>query len=208
MGVNIHLKPSEVWPFFVANKARLGKEMVAIAENEETEYSVYLTEDKGSPQLSVYKQNSKQYEEPAISELDCADTAKRIYLKYLFPVVISTPDYDGNDDDEVPDLTPDEEIQNCEDTIYEREDELVFAMQDFLAVLLSCKDPTQVSELYGEEIIDELLETFCRLLADEYMISVYRPSWVKESDGSESFVEYPYLDVDDEDSNDVTDVIQ
>lgn len=207
MGVNIHLKPTQVWPFFEENKARLAQEMVAIAENEDTEYSVYLTEENDCPLLSVYKEDKKLYEEPAVSEKDCETTAKQIYLKYLFPVVINTPQYSFDDDnspeedeDRLEFYSDEDELQNCEDAIYEREDELVFAMQDFLEVLLNCKNQEQIAELYGEDIVENLLDEFCQFLADEYLISVYRPTWVDDEHGTENFVEYPYLDVDDEDN--------
>lgn len=203
MGVNIHLKPTEVWPFFVYNKARLENEMVAIAENVETNHSVYLTEENGCPILSVYKEDTKLYEEPAVSEKDCEETTKRIYLKYLFPVVINSPKYnfcDDNEDEHEPELTPDEEIQLCEDTIYERDDELMMATQDFLEVLLNCSSPVEMTEMYGEYIVEEILESICRVLADDHLISVYRPQWVKDENGVENFVEFPYLDIDDEDN--------
>lgn len=202
MGVNIHLKPTEVWPFFAENKARLENEMVAIAENEETSHSVYLTEENGCPLLSVYKEDTKLYEEGAVSAADSESTTKQIYLKYLFPVVVHEPKYnfqsdlDEEDDEE---LTAEMELQMMEDEIYEREDALMFAMQDFLEVVLNCNTPRQIKELYGEDLVDELLDSFCRLLAEEYLISVYRPTFfTDEKTGDESYVEYPYLDVDDE----------
>lgn len=202
MGVNIHLKPTEVWPFFVENKARLENEMVAIAENEETKHSVYLTEENGCPLLSVYKEDTKLYEEGAVSAADSESTTKQIYLKYLFPVVVHEPKYnfqsdlDEEDDEE---LTAEMELQMMEDEIYEREDALMFAMQDFLEVVLNCNTPSQIKELYGEDLVDELLDSFCRLLAEEHLISVYRPTFVTDEEtGEESYVKYPYLDVDDE----------
>lgn len=202
MGVNIHLKPTEVWPFFAENKARLESEMVAIAENEETSHSVYLTEENGCPLLSVYKEDTKLYEEGAVSAADSESTTKQIYLKYLFPVVVHEPKYnfqsdlDEEDDEE---LTAEMELQMMEDEIYEREDALMFAMQDFLEIVLNCNTPSQIKELYGEDLVDELLDSFCRLLAEEHLISVYRPTFVTDEEtGEESYVEYPYLDVDDE----------
>ena len=42
MGVQIHVPADKVWEFFQENKKRLKEEMVAIAENEDTEYTVCL----------------------------------------------------------------------------------------------------------------------------------------------------------------------
>lgn len=207
MGVNIHLKPTEVWNFFKQNKPRLEKEMVAIAENEETDYSVYLTEENGCPLLSVYKEDKKLYEEGAVSEKDCESTTKQIYIKYLFPVVITTPKYSFETENDEPEYEPteEEERQMLEDSVYEREDELFFAMADFLEVLLNCNGTEQISSLYGEEIIEEMLDCICTVLAEEYLISVYRPTLIDDDEtGEEKYVEYPYLDVDDEDNGGAT----
>jgi len=201
MGVNIHLKPTEVWPFFSENKARLENEMVAIAENEETCHSVYLTEENGCPLLSVYKEDTKLYEEGAVSAADSELTTKQIYLKYLFPVVVHDTKYSFQSDleEDEEEITAEMEMQMMEDEIYEREDALTFAMQDFLEVVLNCNSPSQITELYGKDIIEELLDSFCMLLAEEHLISVYRPTFVTDEEtGEESYVEYPYLDVDDE----------
>jgi len=201
VGVNIHLKPTQVWQFFSDNKDRLKKEMVAIAENEETEHAIYLTEDKDLPLLSVYRGDDKLNEEGAISAADCEDTAKRLYLKYLFPVVVSAPKYSVEDkpwqepdDQELAEL----ERQDIDDKIYEREDELRLAMSDFLEILLNCKGPEELEAFYGD-IIEDLLDGFCQFLADEHLISVYRPTWITDDDtGCEIYTEYPYLEVDEE----------
>lgn len=200
MGVNIHLKPTEVWPFFLENKTRLGNEMVAIAENEETKYSVYLTEENGCPLLSVYKEDTKLYEEGAVSASDSEFTTKQIYLKYLFPVIVHESKYNfqSSFDDEDDELDAELELQVMEDTIYERDDALTFAASDFLEVLLNCNGPSEIEDTYGD-ITEEFLDAVCKLLADEYLISVYRPKFVFNADtGEDDYVEYPYLDVDDE----------
>lgn len=90
MGVKIYVPAEDVWAFFQSNTARLKEEMVAIAENVDTKYAVYLTEDKGYPSFSVCKGDSKaEYQEGAISEDDCTDTAKKCYVRYLFPVMVT-----------------------------------------------------------------------------------------------------------------------
>lgn len=44
---------------FQASRKRLNKEMVLIAENTDTEYAVYLTEENDLPVLAVAKGNEK-----------------------------------------------------------------------------------------------------------------------------------------------------
>ena len=52
MGVHIYVAANTVWAFFQSHKDRLSKEMVVIAENKDTEYAVYLTEDNALPLFS------------------------------------------------------------------------------------------------------------------------------------------------------------
>lgn len=59
MGVHIHIPADAVWGFFQASRKRLNKEMVLIAENTDTEYAVYLTEENDLPVLAVAKGNEK-----------------------------------------------------------------------------------------------------------------------------------------------------
>ena len=53
MVVKIYVEPDDTWDFFDDNLYRLKEEMVLIAENEETEYSVFITENNGNPLFSV-----------------------------------------------------------------------------------------------------------------------------------------------------------
>ena len=72
--------------FFQSHKDRLSKEMVVIAENKDTEYAVYLTEDNALPLFSVCKGDAKpEYEECVLTETGCNEAAKRLYAQYLFP---------------------------------------------------------------------------------------------------------------------------
>jgi len=203
VGVNIHIQPEEVWSFFQKNKERLSEEMVAIAENEETEYAVYLTEDEGYPQFSVCKGDKEpEYEEGAISERDCTDTAKKCFVRYLFPVVVSGKkipfDVDEDEDEDDPRFTKQEQ----EDAAYEREDELMFALGDFLqTVLREGADGSEVIDTYGIQIMNEILDHVLEYLAYEHDFLIYRPTFLAEESG-ECYVEYPYNELDGEDLSD------
>ena len=70
MGVQIHVPADKVWEFFQENKKRLKEEMVAIAENEDTEYTVYLTDEEGYPLFVVCQgDEDAEYEEAAYLSL-------------------------------------------------------------------------------------------------------------------------------------------
>lgn len=60
MGVKIYIPAADVWSFFENNKKRLSEEMVIIAENTETEYAVYLTEENGYPLFVVCQGQGRQ----------------------------------------------------------------------------------------------------------------------------------------------------
>ena len=83
MGVHIYVPANTVWAFFQSHKDRLSKEMVVIAENKDTEYAVYLTEDNALPLFSVCKGDAKpEYEECVLTETGCNEAAKRLYARW------------------------------------------------------------------------------------------------------------------------------
>ena len=194
MGVNIHVKPEDIWPFFENNKTRLTEEMVSVAENEETEYEIYLTEENGYPLFYVYRGELEIDSECAVSLSDCALTAKSLYTKYLFPVMVTiekeevTGERDENTYDDFP-----YSLQDMEDEVYEREDELHFAAIDFLQVVLGYSDMDRLLALYGEELVNAFVDDMCQYLMDFHDISVYRPMlMVDDTTAEETLVEFPY----------------
>ena len=200
MGVHIHIPADAVWGFFQESRKRLNKEMVLIAENTDTEYAVYLTEENDLPVLAVAKGDEKtEYKEHCVSEDDCTTVAKKFYTRYLFPVMITDGKYIPED---VPDETEedgDETGMDMEDTMYERTDELCLAMADFLAIALQegDNDGTNILEAYGYEAVDEILDGFLKELSDNYGFHIYRPMIVTEKEsGCEVFTEFPYDEYD------------
>ena len=192
MGVKIYIPAADVWSFFENNKKRLSEEMVIIAENTEIEYAVYLTEENGYPLFVVCQgSNDAEYNEGAISQKDCEDTAQRCFLRYLYPVTVtSTKNRISSDND-----LDDECIkQEMEETMYEREDELTMAMDDFLQVAL-CGDSAGGSDLvgtYDPELINDVLEHTLQYIAESYKLPVYRPTFIVNDLGEDEYIEYPY----------------
>lgn len=227
MGVNVYLKPSEIWSFYEKNPVKFEKERVVVAENTETKYEVCVTKHLGHLQFLVYRQDVQQYEELVIDDNDCTRTAKQLYVKYLFPVTVTKNepvesgkkipvDTNKHKDDrkasqvkyplpKVPDNLDEmddndivEVVAELDDEIYQRDDELEMATKDFLAVLLNC-DTEEIGELYGRFLVADFIEYACELLAEEFLISVYHPRWyTDEETGVDEYVQYPYLDVEPE----------
>ena len=200
MGVHIHIPADAVWGFFQASRKRLNKEMVLIAENTDTEYAVYLTEENDLPVLAVAKGNEKiEYIEPCVSEEDCTAVSKKFYTRYLFPVVITDNKYVPGDNPDGGKEESDETWMDIEDAMYERDDELRLAMADFLAIALQegDNDGTNILEAYGYEAVDEILDGFLKELSEDYGFHIYRPMIITEKEsGCEVFTEFPYDEYD------------
>ena len=190
MGAKIHIPADEVWSFYTKNKERCTKEMIAIAENKEIEYVIYLTEDNGYPLFCVCKgNNDPEYEEGAIDEKDCAETARRCFFKYLFPIIENNDKITLGTDDSIL-----EDLVDQEDIIYEREDELHLAMGDFLqTVLKENGSGAEIIDLYGLDMVDEILDFILHYLTTKYCFKICRPMIITEDDmGNKIYVEYPY----------------
>lgn len=198
MGVKVYVPADDVWVFFHKNIRRLSEEMVVIAENTETEYAVYLTEDEGYPLFCVCKGDcAPEYEEGAINQCDCAETVKRCCANYLFPIVVSSNKQmvdESLEDDDAP-LSE----QEMDDLIYEREDELLLAIGDFIltASQEGC-DGSDIIDTYGLEVISDILDNTLQYIAGRGFL-VYRPTLTVDENGKEVFVEYPYNEPDEED---------
>lgn len=200
MGAKIYVQPNMIWQFFQQNKKRLESEMVVIAENINTEYAVYLTEDCTMPQFLVCKgDGSPEYKETA-NKNDCDKIAKKFYDTYLYPVEIDSDKY--TDFEDIDDIDVNMTRQDMEDEQYERDDELRLALCDFLSVVFQegNGDGTVIADMYGEDLIDEILDYFLEYIGFEYCIPIYRPMIITDEDtGCEIFTEYPYNDEYSED---------
>lgn len=195
MSVNFYVRPAEVWQFFEGNKNRLAKELVLIAENDKTEYSVYLTEHGGYPLLSVYDEDVKLYEESATSEAELCRLARELCYRYLFSEHAIPLDYVPAREHPPGSPTVCCTSADLDDMIYEREDELRLATADYLMAVLRLDDQEQLDS-YNTDLVDRVLDDFCRYLAEKLHISVYRPTWVADKEtGCEVSVEYPYLGI-------------
>ena len=196
--VKIYIPVAELWSFYLQNVSRCEKEMVLVAENTDTEYAVYITDEDGTLMLSACKgDESPEYEEYAMNADDCANTARKMMLRYLIPVSfvkgrMVMPDNlpEGLEDE-------DGEIglsqQDMEDEMYEREDELDLAIKDFLAVVLQEPDSDRVAANYEQSFIDEVLDDFLRILAKDYCCEIFRPMFIEDAEtGSEIYTQFPY----------------
>ena len=193
--VRIFIPPNELWKFYTQNKGRCQKEMILIAENTETCYAVYMTDDSGTLTLSVcHGDNAPEYEERVMGNADCEASAKRLFTRYLIPLIeingksALIGDITGDVDDD--DFNP--SMQDVEDEMYEREDELDLAIKDFLAVVLQEPDGEAVINEFGETFIQEVLHHFLEYLTNDHGIQIYRPMFFEDDSGYEIYSQFPY----------------
>jgi hypothetical protein len=135
---------------------------------------------------SVYKGKVNEYEEGAVSNKDCIETVKKIYTNYLYPVTVSTTGSLENADCDL--------YEAHMEAICERDDELAFATKEFLEVVLGCSLET-IEEEYGHGFIEQVLDDFCEYLANDHLISVFRPTFNTNDNGDEVFTKYPYHEI-------------
>ena len=212
MNPDIYVESKDVWDFYKKNIKRMSEELVLIAENKETEYAVYVTQDEGYLTILVYKDEEEILDDFALEKFICEVTIEGIYEKYLYPGIYTDNGYQFvNEEDcakahaDAPPLPS--STQDMEDTVYEREDELYMATLDLLEKFTyraiyakdyidDCADeemyPVEVDEIYAEVIADSLVNVFCKYLKDEHYVSVYRPMFIQTDKGEEIFTEYPY----------------
>lgn len=206
--VSMFIDPKLVYQFHEDNETRLQNEMVIVAENKNTGYSVYLTDAAGMPRFVVYHGEKAIYGENCVSETDATDTLRELYKIYVIPMEETEEQRYAEENYE----SPDELRSSIEDEIYQREDELYFAWRDFLEVVLK-DDPTQAAVLLNgnDDLNDEILDRVLEFLATEYDLLIYRPGFVRCDETDEEFyTEYPYNwpeadDLDDDTEDDEPD---
>lgn len=188
MGVQIHVPADQIWEFYKENEERLKSEFVLVAENTDTDYAVYLTDEKDDPVLAAAKIDGEVERKETCHDADsCEETAWIMYHSYLFPITVEKSESNDNEG-----LDDSSERSDIDDMIYERHDELILAASDFLDAVLQLNDTEESSlSVCGTDMIEDILEGMLESLS-ENGIPVYRPMFVEDEDGNEVFVEFPY----------------
>lgn len=198
--LKVYMPVDELWGFYAGNQKRCAAEMILIAENTSTKYAIYMTDEDGQLMFSVCKGDKKpEYEEFAINDDDCAETAKKLFLRYLVP--FSVTDGQVSISEEFPNEAEDDDAcpsrQDIEDEMYEREDELDIALKEFLVAVLQVEDSDAVLAMCEQECIGEILNHFLEYLSNEQGLEVFRPMFIlDEETGCEVYSQFPYEEYD------------
>lgn len=186
--MKITVSATDVWGYFKKNKDDLKSSMHEIANNPEYGVEIFITEDSGLPSITVNIDNTEVYEEMVLNEVDCEKTVKRVYEEYLTDKVITVMTEDNVDDD-------------TEDIITDREEELDYAVRDFVMTALN-EVYVDILGVEFDKMIEDCKEHFLEYIARKHELPVYRPMFLEYDDGVEELSDYPYEDMvfEDEDN--------
>lgn len=211
----INIQPAEGWGYFTNNRERLAEELVEIAVNEDTNTSVYMTEEDNNPYLYVYRDDKKIFQSVCTTIFETERNLRVIYAKYLTPlrVVISeksgeegeTDDthtdgirVDQNEDDDPVaselDVMSEAEFQEYVD---ERESVIFSAVSELIEVLTEDDTSALEFEQTEDDCIDNVVNHIVEYLAIECGFRIRRPMVVIDDEsGLQVRTEYPYEDFD------------
>lgn len=204
MAFEVNMKPEQLWPCFHNRIDRFMEEMVEIACNEETNTVIFLTEENMYPYIYVYRNDKRVYQEIITNEEDAEKTLLKIYMKWLYPIMVVVDAEDGEDaDGEEPDDTPPFEWDASDPEHYEmfmeeaseRERVIRNAFEDLLAVLT--EDAMVAAEMFGDDSdqSDHIIDHIVQYLAIDCGVRIRRPMVIfDEDEGEEVLSEYPYND--------------
>lgn len=175
-----------LWDAFLDHEDELEEVMVCVAENTETGYKIFMTEDEGRAKLLVYKGDKDQAEAVGICD---GYTEARMLLNnfvktYLTPVEeVQSGQKSGKEPDKS------EDLYSEYSKISERQLEMKLAFRNFMRHVMGDKNsmcPDAVDDIYTEQDVMCMIDDVLYAIAS-YGISIYYPV---DADGE--IIDYPY----------------
>lgn len=199
-GEVIIIKAEDVWGVFNAEKLKLRTQLKKIAEHSEYGIIIYLTEEDGLPQVTVYNDDIELYSEQCISESDTERTVKKIYAEYLTDKIISRVGGGYYEDDDEDDLEDKYGRFDQDMEIEEREEEIDLALEDFFLTIFG--EPLEGLVDDADLIYEDVKDHFLEYLYRKWGLEIRRPMYLEDDKGDEFFEEYPYecMEFEDEDN--------
>ena len=185
----ISLQPGAIWKYSREHREQLEESLVSIASSTDGSCEIFLTIEDDSTMIDVFRGEDMVYQEAIVSDEDAVATVRKIYAQFL-PDVSYSGGYQGTGYTR----------QELEDDMYDREEELCSAMEDFLNVAVE----GFFDAYFGKDadVTQEIVDLVCKHLADEYGVSVRYPRFDYDKAGNETYVEFPYEDQEEEKEND------
>lgn len=167
--IDVALECDELWDFYEENKERCKEEIVEVARSPS--HVIYITDCYGYLQFIVEPTNGSEKIKRVFGDPDSAfDWVLGAYDEYIYGVK-----KDSHDND------------NIDSIIYDREEELTYAIEDLVSVFAEDGDEARgLTNSDFDELIDEI-----GILLTKHGIPVYRPTLVEDGEDIE-YIEYPY----------------
>lgn len=185
--IEVYVTPNNIWDYFYDNLMDMETHTVIIARNKKTGCDICLTSLDGVPDIEVYMGDEQICSQSCISPDDAKEELTQIYSEFLLNASKSIDYHEYFDVD----------MQELQDEIDLREEDLMIAFHDFMEVVFE----RDLEMLYCEGIDSDLksmLDEFLEMIACKYGYPVYRPMFFEDDDGEMDYVEYPYEDDIDE----------
>lgn len=196
--LRINVEANKIWDLFQKEKAKLEKDFMEIAEDIERDVVIYLTSvgESGDelPDIIMCVGGEPAFEETCIDAADCEDIAKTMYRW------ATGKSADAMDDEPEEDEEEDEE-EAQEEEIEMREEDLDYALYDFINLTID-ESMGDFDSARKKKFFQDCKEHFLEYMYRKWDVTIYRPMYLVDENGVESYEEYPYelLDYEDEDN--------
>lgn len=194
MGQKILVQPSEVWDEYSNHSHNFREYLYEIASNDDYGVKVYLSEGTSRiANISVQADDTEVYSENVVNGDDCEKTVTKIYDRYLTPKVIEIlSDMDEEDGVQV----------NKEYAVTEREEELDTLVYEFVMGVLGGDAYFDEKTCDVNNMFEDIKDHFLEYMARKYNLQIFRPMFLEDEDGNESFENYPYecMEFEDDDN--------
>lgn len=171
MRVNVPVEG--LWLFFQTNRDLLSGSYMLLAENDDGQVEIYLTEEDRMPYFHVEVDGQSEYESSSVSKVD----AERVYKGIIDLFLSEDPIMDGG-----------AEVLSPMDI--DRLNEIRDAAYEFLSVLT---EDVYAEKLLTDDQVDDIVSDVVRYLGEECGYSIRYPTIIEdEESGLPTVVQYPY----------------
>ena len=169
----LYEKPKDIYTYFIRNQHILEDRMMCIAENEETQMSIWISSEDGDILFSVLSGEDPVIEEPVSTSTPTAEYEAEEAFETLLEQFLDT-EYQEDEDNS--------------DEIAESEEYLDSVMIDMIENIV---DRFVTAEEISEAACG-LKELVCEVLTKRYGFDIRRPMYLVDENGKRSYEEYPY----------------
>lgn len=187
MSERINVRASEVWDYFYKHPSEFEDKMVQIAGHTDYGVDIFLTEEKGFPDIIVMHDDMRAYEETMYGKKYCDGAVADIYDRFLTGKAFTEL---ADIDSEQTSSNPNSEISSldAQDIIAESELTLDGAVFEFLSTILDGAG----LDLCTDDILEDIKDHFLEYLFRKHGISVFRPMYIDYGGGEVKLEEFPY----------------